>query len=101
MNSEISITKLKETFWNYLHWLRHHAKILLFIVTSLLYGFLLIQIGRYSQQQPSDSAVNEQVKQVRRPSIDTDTARKLESLEDTSQEVQSLFQAARKNPFQE
>lgn len=88
-------------FINVLRWFRRYYAIILFIVVASIYGFMIFQINHFNREQPDETAVAERIKQVKRPSIDKQTAEKLKNLEDNSQEVHALFQGARQNPFQE
>ena len=88
-------------FINVLRWFRRYYAIILFIVVASIYGFMIFQINHFNREQPDETAVAERIKQVKRPSIDKQTAEKLKNLEDNSQEVHALFQGARPNPFQE
>lgn len=84
-----------------LRWLKRHFGIILFVTVSILYGFLIFKINAYNRQQPDQAAINQRIDQVKRPRIDQQTAEKLQNLEDSSKEVQALFQDARDNPFVE
>jgi hypothetical protein len=99
MNADLK--DIKPLLLRILRWLRRYYALILFVVVGLLYGYIIFQINHFNRQQPTDTAVNERIKQVKRPSIDPQTAEKLKNLEDSSQEVQALFQNARQNPFQE
>ena len=80
-------------------WLKRYFGILLFVSVSMLYGFLIFKINAYNRQQPDPAAISQRIEQVKRPRIDQQTAEKLQNLEDSSKEVQALFQEARDNPF--
>ena len=99
MNADLK--DIKPLLLKAVRWLRRYYALILFTVVGVLYGFIIFQINHFNRQQPSDTAVSERIKQVKRPSIDKQTAQKLESLEDSSQEVRALFENARQNPFQE
>jgi hypothetical protein len=71
---------------------------LLFV--ALLYVFLLLHISSLSNTQPSESTVSSQVKAARLPRIDQSVIKQLQSLQDNSVSVRSLFNQARNNPFQ-
>ena len=73
-----------------------------FVVFTLgLYSFLVLQIGEVAQKEPTDAQVLEQLGQVKRLSIDQDSIDKITQLEDQNIIVQSLFEEARENPFDE
>lgn len=81
--------------------LKRHFWIILFVLIGGLYGLLIFNINKFNRQEPDNATVAQRIEQVPRPRIDTQTAEKLKKLEDNSQEVRSLFQDARDNPFTE
>lgn len=99
MNKDLK--DLKPLLLSILRWLKRYYAIILFTIVAVVYGFIVFQINCINRQQPDDTTVSERIKQVKRPSIDKQTAEKLKNLEDNSQEVRALFQDARQNPFQE
>ena len=72
---------------------------LFFLVIASLYGYILWRINVYSNAPASESEVS--AKTTAQPRIDPDTVKKIQSLQDNSVSVQSLFDTARQNPFQE
>lgn len=99
MNKDLA--DLKPLILKTISWLKRYFKIIVFVVVAVLYGFLIWQINVLNRREPDDTAISEQIQQVKRPNIDTQTADKLKALEDNSQEIQALFKSARENPFQE
>lgn len=76
--------------------------VVVFIVTVVsVYGFLVFQISQASQAEPGPEIVTQQLNSVKRLRIDQQSINKIQQLQDQSVGVQSLFQAARENPFQE
>jgi hypothetical protein len=67
---------------------------------AVLYGIVLLHINSLNGQQPSTQAVNSQVKAANVPHIDQSVVQQIQSLQDNSVSVQSLFDQARNNPFQ-
>lgn len=80
--------------------LRRYRVIGFIVLVALLYGFLLTRINTLSNLEPTEEAVIEQVKAAKVPRIDDEIVQQLESLEDNSVSVQTLFNEARSNPFQ-
>jgi hypothetical protein len=62
---------------------------------------VLLRINTLGSTQPSSDAVTSQVQAARIPHIDQSVVRQLQSLQDNSVSVKSLFNQARANPFQE
>ncbi len=80
--------------------LRRYSLLSFIIFVSLIYGFLLFRINSLSGQQPTEAAINKQIKAAKIPQIDKSVVKQLESLQDNSVNVQTLFNQARSNPFQ-
>ena len=70
-----------------------------FLVVASLYGYIVWRINVFSNAPASTSEVTAQT--TPQPHIDPATVAKIQSLQDNSVNVQSLFDAARQNPFQE
>ena len=70
-----------------------------FLAVASLYGYIIWRINTYSNAPASASEVSAQT--TAQPHIDRTTIDKIQSLQDNSVNVQSLFDAARQNPFNE
>lgn len=101
MSKDLDIKKFQEKFVIWLKQIRQYLPLIFIVGLLSLYGFLVFRINSVSSADPSDEAVTEKLKTVQRPKIDQATIDKLQQLQDNSSEVQTLFQAARDNPFQE
>ncbi len=73
--------------------------LIFFLLVALLYGFIVWRINAFSNTPASTS--EETAQTTSQPHIDPATVAKIQSLQDNSVSVQSLFDAARQNPFQE
>lgn len=80
--------------------LRHYSLAIFLVSVGLTYLFILFQINSLSSAQPSADAISNQVKGAQPPKIDKQLVHQLESLQDNSVSVQTLFEEARSNPFQ-
>lgn len=83
-------------------WLRKvkpYAGVALFLLFAGVYGFMLVRINALSNPSINESDVQAQAQVT--PRINAKDADQLEKLEDNSVNVQTLFEAGRKNPFQE
>jgi len=78
-----------------------YAIVLFIAFVAVLYAFLVLRVNNLTNIQPSPDAVNSQVKAAHIPRIDPAVVQQLQSLQDNSVSVQSLFNSARANPFQE
>ena len=81
--------------------LRRYVVVVFVVVLIGIYSFLVFRINGLTRSEPSDEAVQEKLQTVIRPKIDQSSVDKIQQLQDNSVEVQSLFQQARDNPFQE
>ena len=70
-----------------------------FLAIASLYGFILWRINVLSNAPASETEAAAKV--AAQPRIDAATIQKIQSLQDNSVSVQSLFDEARQNPFQE
>jgi len=76
--------------------------VLIFVIAILgVYGFLIWQINSLSNIAPSEEKITEEMQIIKRPNIDQATIDKIEKLKDQNIGVQSLFKAARDNPFKD
>jgi len=77
---------------------------LAFIVTAtilLIYLFVVWQIRVLATAEPSPDAESEALLSTRIPKIDKEAISQIQSLEQSSPQVRSLFNDARNNPFHE
>lgn len=82
------------------HKIARYIPILFFVIVAGVYGFLLLQIGTYSKAGPDESVVTAQTAGIS-PNIDKEAIEQIKQLQDNSVNVQSLFDQARSNPFNE
>lgn len=79
---------------------RRYSLMVFLVFVGLIYGFVLFRIHSLATIQPSSDAVSSQVKAARIPHIDQSVVHQIQSLQDNSVSVQTLFNQARNNPFQ-
>lgn len=70
------------------------------VFVGLSYSFLLFQLKSLSSTEPSPDLVSQQVKGSAAPHIDRAIVKRIQSLQDNSVTVKTLFEQARNNPFQ-
>ena len=81
--------------------LRRYNVLLFLAFVALLYGFILLRVNTLTNAEPSSDSVSSQVQAAHVPRIDPAIVKQLQSLQDNSVSVKSLFNQARNNPFQE
>ena len=96
---KINLNDLPAQFAKLFGKLSAYKVLLFFVLVMALYGFIVFRINTYSNAPPASSS--SAAKTTAQPHIDPDTIAKIQSLQDNSVSVQSLFDAARQNPFQE
>lgn len=80
---------------------QQHALFLGIVGFGILYGYIIMQVSGLSAIEPEQTKVDEQLKSVPRPKIDTDAVITIESLETQNINTQAIFNDARENPFSE
>ena len=81
--------------------LKRYAPLLFCLLLAIVYGYLVYQVQVLNNREPSAVDVANQSKTAQVPHIDQAVIDQLQSLQDNSVNVQSLFDQARSNPFQE
>jgi hypothetical protein len=81
--------------------LRQYSVLLFVLFIFGIYGFLSWRVFTLDQAQPDPAEVSAELKTAGVPNIPTDVVNKMQQLQDNSVSVQSLFDEARRNPFQE
>lgn len=81
--------------------LKRYAVFISIIVVLGIAVFFVLRINQYSRMEPSDQAVEEKLQTVQRPKVDQSVLSKIQQLQDQNVQVQTLFDQARNNPFNE
>lgn len=71
------------------------------VIVIIIYGFLALRINNLSNAQPSQSSIDNQTNPVATAHIDKNVIQQIEQLKDNNVNVQTLFEQARTNPFQD
>lgn len=97
---EISVKSLRPALAKMFHLLRRYSSVLIFLLFTGVYGYVILQINSLSNPAVDTSEVLSEAKALPVPKIDEESAQKLQSLEDNSVNVQTLFEQGRTDPFQ-
>lgn len=99
MNIEIKDTlpKLKSALYE----LKRYTVVIFIVILVIIYGFLAFKIGSISRTEPNEADVASQLEGTKQLQVDQEAINKIEQLKDQNIAVQSLFESARDNPFQE
>lgn len=76
-----------------------YSALIFFLFVAALYGYIMWRINVYSNAPANQSEVSAKV--AAQPHIDPTVVQKMQDLQNNSVNVQSLFNQARENPFQE
>lgn len=100
INLNISFKELPQQLGRLGHKFTRIAPLTFVLFVAAIYGFLLVQITSLSNVQPDTTEISTEIAKLS-PHIDEKSASQLQSLEDNSVNVQTLFNQARNNPFGE
>lgn len=98
---KLNAGSIKDRLAKGIHTARKYAVVLFTLFLIIIYGFLGWRIITLQQAEPDPSLVTAELKTVGVPKIDQDAIDKIEKLQDNSVSVKTLFDDARRNPFQE
>jgi len=84
-----------------LQWLKKYAIFIGILIALGIIMFLLWQIIYLSNLQPSSTDVTNKLNELQTPKLDQDAVDKILQLEEQNIDIQTLFNEARQNPFQE
>jgi hypothetical protein len=99
--TKINIPQLPPIVGSVLHQINRFKVVVFLVVVTGVYGYILLQISTLSNAQPSAEQISSQASQIKAAHIDKAVVSQLERLKDNSVSVQTLFNNARNNPFQE
>jgi hypothetical protein len=77
-----------------------YAVIIFVICVGLVFGFLTLKIASYSNDEPSDTQIEERLSTLQTVRLDSEAAQKIEELQDRNISLESLFNNGRDNPFE-
>jgi hypothetical protein len=97
MSKDLNLKTLPADLSQSFHKLGRYAVITFIVFLAIIYSFLLFRINTLTAAEPTDEAVA----QARTPRIDPKIVDQLLDLKENNVSVQTLFEEARSNPFQE
>jgi hypothetical protein len=75
--------------------------VIAFAIFGALYAYILTQVSAINIKAPSEAQITDQVTTAPRTKVDPELAEKIKSLEEENVQVKTIFNEARKNPFDE
>ncbi len=101
MSKNIEIKQFTTAFNSAFKKLKRFSGFLFVVSVLLIYSFLVFRISVLSDPEPDQAAVDNQINTVKRLRVDQNSISRIKQLEDQNVGVQSLFEEARDNPFQD
>lgn len=75
--------------------------IIVFIIFSSMYGYIILKVNEINLQKPDNNEINEKVTSAPSARINQELADKITGMENQNVQIKTLFNEARKNPFDE
>lgn len=100
-DTDFSLKSLTDAFAKLETFAASYAVVLFLLLLAVVYGFVLLKITTYTNVQPNNADIAAQVKAANTPHLSPTVVNQMQSLQDHSVSVKTLFDAARTNPFQE
>lgn len=97
----IDSKKIIAKIQSYLSFLKRYVVFIYVVAVLFMFSFFVFRINQISRLEPTDQDVEAKLQNVQRPKIDQTVIDKIEQLKSQNIEVQSLFDQARNNPFNE
>jgi hypothetical protein len=101
MPKKLTATQLIERLRSVGQRLAGYRVIAFILAVALLYAVMILRINTLDTAAPSETAITAQSQSVASAHIDKSAANQLEALQNNNVNVQTLFDQARTNPFQE
>ncbi len=101
MSANITVKSPLPAILSKIRALRPYVNVFIFLLFAAVYGFIVWQINLLSNPTIDEGQILSEAKTSAGPRIDEETIKQLQTLNDNSVQVQTLFQQGRSNPFQE
>lgn len=98
---KIELKTLPEKLQPLFQFVKKYVVFMFFVGMLVIFAFLVYRINQYSSKAPTEDDVQGKLQTVQRPKIDPAVVEKIEQLQSQNIQVQSLFDHARDNPFNE
>lgn len=98
---KLDFKNLPEKLTPVIGFLKRYAVFISILVVLSIATFFVLRINQYSRMEPTDQAIEDKLQTVQRPKVDQTVLNKIQQLQDQNVQVQTLFDQARDNPFNE
>lgn len=82
-------------------WLKQYIVFIAILAALGIYLFVVWQIRSLAVSEPTADQVTTKVNELQTPRLDQDAVNRILQLEDQNVQIETLFNEARQNPFQE
>lgn len=100
-NISLNFKSIKPQFEKLFKKLSKHATFIVITLVLLVYVFMVWRISTLTTAEPSAQAESAALAETSIPRVNRNAVEQIQALEQNSTEIQSLFNQARNNPFQE
>lgn len=100
-NVDLNAKSIKSALTHAATGVRKYASVVIFLLFMAVYGYMIAQINSLSNPTLDQSTVAAEAKALPKLKLDEEAVKKLQSLNDNSVNVQTLFEQGRSNPFEE
>lgn len=101
MNVNIDLKEVPQKALHILGKLKKYSGFAFVILVLGAYSFIVFQIQQTINSEPTQTEITDKLLDLNKTRLDEEAIEKIQDLRDTNIEVQTLFQEARDNPFQE
>ena len=98
-NNDINLGSILKSFVDFGRKLGKYSFLFFLVFLAAIYGFILYRVNTLATAEPTDDVTSKIIS--RTPHVDKEVVTQLQDLKDNSVSVQTLFDEARSNPFQE
>lgn len=97
----IDLKKISGYLMRPVQFVKQYAVFIFIMGILFISVFFVFRINQYSRMEPTDDAIDQKLQTVQRPKVDQSVLDKIQQLQDQNVQVQTLFDQARDNPFNE
>ncbi len=97
----IHLQNIPTLFTPLLNKIRQYAGFVIVLLVLGGFAFIIMRISYYATLEPSQTAIDEKLLNLKQTRINQEAIDKIEKLNSTNVDVKALFDEARDNPFHE
>jgi predicted negative regulator of RcsB-dependent stress response len=101
MKNDLDLKKIAARLKDFKGTAIKHGAFIVLVFVLLVYVIVVWRINQLATVEPSEEQASAALDTVKVPKVDKNAINKIQSLENSSPDLHSLFNSARNNPFQE